>query len=255
MGTTDGADAHAGQRGNAANILGTVVEQRYEGALQTVSRLRAEHPEADADELSNQVIRRCARDLALGGAMTGGAAASPVAGMTAAAATLGAESMYGVSRLGEMVMAIGILHGLDHDDAQERAVWVAAALGATEGAALGLTGMAARAGSRGGARLIARLPTAAAAAAGSSRSRRLAAKMASKGGPWGLAALVPYGIGAGVGAMGNAAMAWSVGRAAKTYFVSTGSPGRSPDGSTGPHAPDADIVDAEFIEETILGEE
>ena len=42
--------------------------------------------------------------------MTGGAAASPVAGPTATAAMFGTEGLAGVSRLGEMVMAIGIVY-------------------------------------------------------------------------------------------------------------------------------------------------
>ncbi|MEZ5268449.1 MAG: hypothetical protein R2789_07760 [Microthrixaceae bacterium] len=55
--------------------------------------------------------------------------------------------------------------------------------------------------------------------AASASGRRLGRMgLAGKGGPWGLAALLPYGIGASVGAAGNAALALSVGRAAQRWF-------------------------------------
>lgn len=254
MATADGGDRRT--------LLDNVVEQRYGAALSTVDGLRAAHPEEPDEQLVNRVIRQCARDLAVGGAMTGGAAASPVAGVTTAAATLGAETAYGVGRLGEMVMAIGILEGFEHRSARQRALWVGAALGLSEGAAVGMTGLAARAGARGGARLLQRLPSAA-TAAGAGRARRLAGRMAAKGGPWGLAALLPYTIGAGVGAAGNAALALSVGSAARQYFAAQ-APHSAGASAHRDHAqrvddpenePPEEIWDVEVVEERILDEE
>lgn len=254
---TGHAEGQPGAGGMARDLLLQVARARHDAANAAVTRLRAEHPTDSPDELVNRLIRQCMRDLALNGAVSGGAAASPVAGPAAAAAVLGTESAASVSRLGEMVMAIGIVLGSDRADPDERALFIAAALGMTEGAAMGLTGLAARAGARGGARVLQRLPTAAAAtAAGAGRTRRLAARMAGRGGPWGLAALLPYTIGAGVGAAGNGALALSVGRAAKHYFGS----GDLDPGSTdarGPHdgEPDDDLWDAEVLEERILDDE
>lgn len=245
----------AGSGADPRALLERIVQQRYSAALETVSRLHEEHPEDSPDSLSARLVRQCARDLAVGGAMSGGAAASPVAGLTVAAATLGAEATYGVGRLGEMVMAIGIVHGFEHDSARERLTWVAAALGASEGAAIGLTGVAARAGAVGGARILRRLPTTGAAIAGAGRTRRLAGRLAARGGPWGLAALVPYGIGAGVGAAGNAALAWSVGRAARRYF-SARSEGLDP-AAAGDFEffYEEEIWEAEVVEERFLDED
>jgi hypothetical protein len=101
-------------------------------------------------------------------------------------------------------------------------------------------------------------------------------RLANNKGPWSIAALVPYGIGAGVGAAGNAALAQAVGRAAKQYFANlsttssgaassgTGSTGSTSAGSPrtggsgGSHhagpgdVEDAEIIDVEFVEEIIL---
>jgi hypothetical protein len=255
-GAADPSGAFRG--GDPRALLERIVEQRYSAALGTVAQLRAEHPDATADELANRLIRQCARDLAVGGAMSGGAAASPIAGLTVAAATLGAEATYGVSRLGEMVMALGIVQGFEHSSAGERVTWVAAALGASEGAAIGLTGVAARAGAIGGARVLRRLPSTGTALAGAGRTRRMAGRLASRGGPWSLAALVPYGIGAGVGAASNAALAWSVGRTAKRYFALHGDPG-SAGAATGPAEGtvwyEEEIWEAEVVEERILDDD
>jgi hypothetical protein len=254
---TGHAGAEPGAGGMARELLLQVARARHDAAMASVAQLRAEHPTDSPEELANRLIRQCIRDLAINGAVSGGAAASPVAGPAAAAAVLGTESAASVSRLGEMVMAIGIVLGSDRADPDERALFIAAALGMTEGAAMGLTGLAAKAGARGGARVLQRLPSAAAAtAAGAGRSRRLAARMAGKGGPWGLAALLPYTIGAGVGAAGNGALALSVGRAAKHYFGS----GDLDPGSDGGEAPDGgaaddELWDAEVVEERILDDE
>lgn len=175
---------------------------------------------ATADELADRLIRRCARDLAMGGAMSGGAAASPVAGVAVAAATTGADATYSMGRLGEMIMGLGVIYGHTDPTAEERAGWVWAVLGISEGAAVGMTGLAARVGARGGARLLSRLPASTQAATNATMSRKVMARLSTGKGPWSLAALVPYGIGAGVGAAGNAVLAQSVGRAAKQYFSS-----------------------------------
>ena len=232
-----------------------LVAQRHGAAVEAVARLREEHPDAGPDELADLLIRRCVRDMALGGAVTGGAAASPVAGVAVAAATAGADATWSVGRLGEMVVGMGIIYGHDEATRRERAVWVAAAHGLTEGAAIGVTGLAARFGARSGARLLARVPTAAAGAATAGRFARAGAtvaKVAGGKGPWSLAALLPYGIGAGIGAAGNAALAQTVGRSAKQYFTSLGPPADPPGGTVWV---DDEVIDVEVVEEIILDAE
>jgi len=187
-------------------------------AVDSVSRLRAEHPGATADQLADRLISRCTRDLAVGGAVAGGAAASPVAGVAAAAATTGADATYSIGRLSEMIMGIGLIYGHPLHTVDERTALVVAVLGLSESAAVGLTGLAARIGSRSGARLLAKLPTGSAPPPTAGVTKKAVSKLSNSKGPWSLAALVPYGIGAGVGAAGNTVLARSVGKAAKQYF-------------------------------------
>jgi len=256
-------------------VVDRLVEHRHSAAAADVGRLRHEHPDDTPDQLADRLIRRYAKDLAVTGAVTGGAAASPVAGMAVAAASAGADAAVNVSRLGEMVMGLGIIYGHDALSVEERRTAVLAVMGLADGAAVGMTGLAARAGARGGARVVRRLPVAGAAAGAGALTakagvgRRAMTKLSSTKGPWSLAALIPYGIGAGVGAAGNALLARAVGRAAKEYF--SGAVPRpfeeilveeaeesevlDPDSptatsSTGPTSPpaDDDIVDAEIVD-------
>ncbi len=227
-------------------MLDRIGKQRYHAALATVEAARNADPRADPDTLVRRLIMGCARDLAVGGAVSGGAAAAPGAGATSMAAEAGAEMAYSTTRLGELVMAIGIVNGFDESSAGERSRWLAAVMGASEGLAAGLTGLAARTGSRAGARVLTRM-AAAGAAVGAGRTKRMAGRLATRGGPWSVAALLPYGIGAGVGAASNAALAVTVGRAAQRYFASEGD---RPADTT-----HEEIWDAEFISETILDDE
>ncbi|MCB1271874.1 MAG: hypothetical protein KDB31_10645 [Microthrixaceae bacterium] len=236
--------------GNARGLLEAIAEQRYDAAGELVARMRRDHPEDSTEELTNRMVRACARELAMAGALSGGAAASPMAGPASAAALLGTEGAMNAARLGELVMAIGILHGHDQTGAGDRALWLAAALGAAEATALGMTGMAARAGVRGGARLMGRLPR----MSTDTTLGRIGAAAGSKRGPWALAALLPYGLGASVGAAGNMALAISVGRAATRYFASAEPAGPGRTGAQRAGERTEEIWDVEVVSETILEE-
>lgn len=225
-------------------MIERVAEQRFAGALASVSALRAEHPDDTPDRIADRLIRRYAKDMAIGGAVAGGAAAAPVAGMAVAAASVGVESAFSAGRLGELIMAIGIAYGHAPSSVDERRNAVLAVMGMADGIAVGMSGLAARAGSRGGARVLRRLPSPAPAAAGAGIGRKALNRAASARGPWSVAALVPYGIGAGVGAAGNALLARAVGRAAKEYFGHGG----LGDGATGEPVVEPDVVDGEVVD-------
>ncbi len=202
-------------------LVDRVVEQRSVHAAEQVSRLRAEFPDDTPEELANRLIRRCAREMSIAGAVSGGAAAAPVAGMAVAAASAGVDSAYSMNRLGELIMGIGEIYGHGIDSHDERRAAVLAVIGLVDGAAVGMSGLAAKAGARGGARVLSKVPSPAAGAVSGGVARRTVSKLGAKSGPWSLAALVPYGIGAGVGAAGNGLLARAVGKAAKQYFASS----------------------------------
>ena len=250
------------------------VDSRADAAAQCAESIGAAFPDEDADKLADRIIRRYAKELAIGGAVSGGAAASPVAGVAVFAASTGADATFSAGRISEMVMAIGQVYGHDpvSSSSDERRAAVAAVMGIADGAAVGMSGLAARAGVKGSARVLRRIPTAA-ATPGTGAGRRALPNTGPPKGRWGLTALLPFGIVAGVGAAGNTLLARAVGRAAKEYFSSrvatTGTariivevvdgdtelldPDPSSDDQWGASEPqrwsgDADIVDAEIVE-------
>ncbi len=202
-------------------MVDRVVEQRAAAAAEQVARLRAEHPDDSPEELANRLIRRCAKDMSIAGAVSGGAAAAPVAGMAVAAASAGIDSAFSMNRLGELIMGIGEVYGHSIDSHDERRTAVLAVIGLVDGAAVGVSGLAAKAGARGGARVLSKVPSPAKGAVSGGVARRTVSKLGAKSGPWSLAALIPYGIGAGVGAAGNGLLVRAIGKAAKEYFSTT----------------------------------
>lgn len=220
-----------------------MVEQRAAHAAEQVARLREEYPDDSREELANRLIRRCAKDMSIAGAVSGGAAAAPVAGMAVAAASAGVDSAFSMNRLGELIMGIGEIYGHGAESHDERRAAVLAVIGIVDGAAVGMSGLAAKAGARGGARVLSRVPSPAAGAVTGGVARRAVSKMGAKSGPWSLAALVPYGIGAGVGAAGNGLLARAVGKAAKEYFANAEV--RAPHAAVVEEAEDTELLDPE----------
>ncbi len=232
------------EQNNLLPVLDRLVEHRYGAAVEDVASLRDQFPDDEPDELANRLIRRYAKELAIGGAVSGGAAASPVAGVAVAAASAGADATFSVGRLGEMIMAIGLVYGHDTSTVDERRTAIVTIMGLADGAAVGMSGLAARAGAKGGARVLQRIPTTPPPATAGA-SRKALARLSTTKGPWSLTALIPYGIGAGVGAAGNALLARAVGRAAKEYFA-----GHAPSAGVGA-APPPEVIEV-LDEETEL---
>ena len=195
-----------------------LVESRYDAAAALVARLRAEHPDVTDDQLVERIVRRFSRELGVVAAMSGGAAAVPGAGTPAAVVTAGADGAYSGSRLGEMVLAIGIAYGHDAASFEERKAWVLAVLSMSRGAVAGLDGLAAKIGAEGGAAALASLTGAQLESINSKLAAKVVAKLSTDAAVSRLGRVLPFGIGAGVGAAGSIAIARSVARQARRFF-------------------------------------
>lgn len=195
-----------------------LVESRYDAAAALVARLRAEHPDLTDDQLVERIVRRFSRELGVVAAMSGGAAAVPGAGTAAAVLTAGADVAYSVSRLGEMVLAIGIAYGHDAASFEERKAWVLAVLSMSRGAVAGLDGLAAKIGAEGGAAALVSLTGAQLESINSKLAAKVVAKLSTDAAVSRLGRVLPFGIGAGVGAAGSIAIARSVARQARRFF-------------------------------------
>lgn len=115
-----------------------VVELRYEPALQNVQRLRAKRIDGTPSEIADAVIRRYRKELSTVGAASGGVAAIPGVGTEIGVAATVSESGWVATRLGQMILEIGITYGHDAESIEERRAWVLAVLSSAFGIAEGL---------------------------------------------------------------------------------------------------------------------
>lgn len=208
-----------------AALLPTIdrlVEARYSPALDAVQRLADDRPEWDVQRRVDALIADCRRELTAIGAAAGGAAAVPGAGLAAAATASTADIAWTVTRLGELIMAIGIAHGHTSDSIETRRAWVLSVLSMATGASKGLKGLAQQVGSKGGARVVEAIPMPLIDQINRAVGGRVLVKWGTQQGAVRLGRLVPFGIGAVIGGAGNALLVQVVGRQAQHFFDVTG---------------------------------
>jgi hypothetical protein len=235
-----------------ADLLDRVVRSRYEHAVAEVADVRSRYPTATPTQVSQVLVRRAQRKLAAVAAMSGGAAAAPGIGTAVGLAAASADAAWTMTRLAELVLAIGVAHGYDAPSLEERKAWVLATLAVANGASGTFEQLAGRLGSRGGIAFLRQLGPARLQSLNSALVSRLAARLLATDSLLAVGNVLPFGIGAGIGAAGNAAITRSVGRAAIGLF-SAGAPSsatrfRRPGARRGGYAEvrvDDDVIDVE----------
>lgn len=222
--------------------LDRLVETRYDSARALVEELRMAHPHGGTDAVVDEIVRRTTRELAAVAALSGGAAAVPGVGTATSLAAAGADLAYTMTRLGEMILAIGIAHGHDAGSLAERKAWVLAVLSMGRGAVVGVDGLAGRVGATGGARLAGTISTTQLDRVNSKLAARLLAKLTTEPAAVRMGRLLPFGIGAGIGAAGNVVIVRSIARAARQFF------GDEPADAGPSPAPHPDAIDVSATE-------
>ncbi len=239
----------AGQVGKVAlSAVDHVVIKRFNDAVVLEQRVRATMPGRTSTDVASAIVRRVARELGTAGAVAGAVAAAPGVGTTATLATTAADVGISFGRLAVMVMAVGLAYGADLSDEEIRKQHVYNVLSGSGGQLTEGERTAGDLKKKLGKQAISRrdgeavLPGTWGKATDLATSRvgtkvisRLAAQeMAVK-----IGTLLPLGVGAGVGAVGNRALVNSVGRTAQRYFAS-GMVGRQPRSVDG--IPGAEVI-------------
>lgn len=209
--------------GNAVGQLITpaidaLVEARYEPAAAAVARLAARHPSASSREKADKLVARYRKELGMVGAASGGAAALPGVGTAAGLGASGADVAWTVSRLGEMILSIGVAYGHGAEDVEGRRAWVMSVLAVSLGVAKGIGGVAGEIGQKGGIKVVKAIPMSQITRINQALGSRVIVKFGTQQGVVRLGRIVPFGIGAGIGAGGNVLLVNSVGRAARNFF-------------------------------------
>ena len=119
-----------------------VARTRYHPAREMVDELHQRYRPGNADELIKLIVKRYTRELAAVSALAGGAAAIPGAGTGTALMTSTADLAYSITKMGEMILAIGIAAGHDAQSLEQRRSWVVSVLTMANGASAGVEGLA-----------------------------------------------------------------------------------------------------------------
>ena len=181
-----------------------------------VDRVRRNNPAASPDEVIRMLERRYLSATASVGAAAGGAAALPGVGTAATLAASGAEIVAFIEATALFTLAVAEVHGVYVSDPEGRRALVIAVLLGESGAAVleseaGRSGhwqeVLTRRGSREGISGIKRR-----------LARHLVTRFGSRQGALLVGRALPLGIGAGIGAAGNAALAKASIRASRRIF-------------------------------------
>lgn len=181
-----------------------------------LDRVRAKRPDATPAEVIRQLERRYQSAVVGVGAAAGGAAAVPGVGTATAVASGIAEITAFVSATAMYVLAVAEVHGVPISDPEvRRALVLAVLLG--EGATAALEGVAAE--ERHWAQVINRRGSREKVGGLNSRlAHLLVTRFGARQGALFVGRALPFGIGAGVGAAGNAALARGAIAAARRAF-------------------------------------
>jgi hypothetical protein len=204
----------------------TAVERRWDKARQRAAEAKGE----TLDERLRSVTKSISRELTSLGAATGAAAAAPGFGTAGALSMLTAELGWFGFRATDHIMTVGALYGRVDSTAEERRAWVLSVLAFGEQAAdefAVLVGqidheVAERSGKVGA--LFAGIVQGDVATIDTLRrintslAARVVARYGSRRGVATLARLLPFGVGAAVGGVGNWALSRALTTQARRFF-------------------------------------
>lgn len=187
--------------------------------LSYLDRVRAKHPEDSPEEVIAQLERRYRTAVVGIGAASGGTAALPGVGTAASVATGAAEITAFVSATALYVLAVAEIHGVPVSDPEvRRALVLATLLGEGSVAALESGSVVAGRGKH-WAQVIGRTTSKDKIKGINGRLARLMlTRFGARQGALLVGRALPLGIGAGIGAAGNAALARSAVKAARRAF-------------------------------------
>lgn len=180
-----------------------------------VDRVRAKHPTASPADVIDQLERRYQAAVIGTGAASGGAAALPGVGTTTSLATGAAEIAAFVGATAMYVLAVAEVHGVPIADPQVRRALVLTVL---LGDLAEPTLEAAAKGAPHWAHVLGRTDREAIGGINARLAKLMIGRFGAKQGALLLGRAIPFGIGAGIGAAGNAALARSAIASARRAF-------------------------------------
>jgi hypothetical protein len=202
------------------SVLLAAVDRAATTRWDAAVRRAAAAPGSTVEARARAVTRGFARELAVAGAATGGAAAVPGVGTATAMAATAADFGWFTLRIADLILTIAALHGHDRATVEERRAWILSVLAFGEGSAAGFARVAGEMGQDLGRRAVDRIPAGALRAINRRLGRSLVTRFGARRGAVTLGRVLPFGIGAAVGGSANYMSVQAIGRHADSFFRS-----------------------------------
>lgn len=201
----------------AENALEKALVLQLPIARAHVGRMRRNRPEASPAELVRALERHYIAGVTTMGVASGAAAAAPVVGQTAGLALVIAEVPVFMDATVLLALALAEVHGLDVYDIERRRTLVLSVVLGDAGAGF-IEKMASRTGPHWARAVVDAIPLEAIRAVNKVMGKNFVTKYGTKQGILVLGRAVPFGIGAGIGGAGNAAIGYGSVRASRKVF-------------------------------------
>ncbi|MGP9695171.1 hypothetical protein ACT3TZ_11200 [Brachybacterium sp. AOP25-B2-12] len=230
---TAGADGqeNLGPDDRTFMIVDTALRVQRPLAAKYVASLRRKHPDHDDDTLVRHIESRFQHTMTATGAGVGGAAALPGVGTVAAVVLTAGDGAAFAEAVAFLTLATAEIRGVDMRDPEKRRVITLGVLGGEKGAEI-IGKALGKQGAQWSSVLSGVAPDFVINAVSRQARRWIRRKVVSRlGGVW-AGRLIPFGIGAVIGGLGNRALARSVVQGSREIFAQAPSALIEQDGST-----------------------
>lgn len=194
------------------------VTSRWDEAIRRADKAKGATVEAKVNDVRKDFVR----ELSLVGAGSGGIAALPGAGTGTAIATLGLDIGLVTMRLADMIMTIGVLRGETQASIEERKTWVLSVLAFGDGAAAGVGKLASDVGKNLRAGSMGEVSVGGVKVLNKNLASRLIRRFGATEAAERFGRLMPFGIGAAIGAGLNGMTVHKVAQHADRFFREQG---------------------------------
>ncbi len=185
--------------------------------LAHIDQSRGSRPDSSPAEIIEILERRYLATVTSSGAAVGAVAAAPAVGMGPALVLAGGEAAAFVAASGLFALSLAEIHGVSLDDLERRRTLIMAVMLGDAGSAT-VANVAERTGGYWGRQVVARVPMSSIRQVNRALGRNFVTKYGAKQGVLVLGKVVPFGIGALIGAGGNAAFGVVTIRSARAAF-------------------------------------
>lgn len=232
MATEDQRDGAVAEEGRILRLLRRAIEVQQPMVAAHVRRLRERHPEESAQEICKRLERQYLAAVTGSGAAVGAAAAAPGVGTATSLAVSAGESVTSLEAAALFVLSVAEVHGIHLGHVERRMTLVLSVL-LGDGGATFVSKTAGRTGKYWGRLLTDAIPMANINQVNRILGARFVTRYGTRQGIIVLGRAAPFGIGAGIGAAGNAAVGWSVVKGVRRAF---GDPPEATEPPSGRHS-------------------